>query len=98
MKKIPKGVYTKELHEQAIKLAQGEGIREAAKRLLMPHGTLKQWAYAERDGTLSEIGKSQKSLTGIELELARLKKELSQTKLERDFLKKCAAYFVKESR
>lgn len=48
-------------------------------------------------GKLSEIGKGQKPLTDMELELARVKKELAEVKLERDLLKKCAAY-SKESR
>jgi transposase len=98
MSKIPKGVYTKEFREQAVKLAEEEGIQEAAYRLTMPVGTLKQWVYAKRAGRLPEVGKTQKSLSEMELEHARLKKVLAETQLERDFLKKCAAYFVRESR
>ena len=45
-----------------------------------------------------EVGKHQKPMTEAELELARLRKELAEVKLERDLLKKCAAYFAKESR
>ena len=33
-----------------------------------------------------------------EAEVARLKRELSETKMERDRLKKATAYFAKESR
>jgi transposase len=33
----------------------------------------------------------------MEMELAQVKKELSLTKMERDILKKAAAYFAKES-
>ncbi|KWT83378.1 IS3/IS911 transposase family protein [Candidatus Magnetominusculus xianensis] len=32
-----------------------------------------------------------------EVELARLKRELAEVKMERDILKKVAAYFAKES-
>ena len=32
------------------------------------------------------------------MELARLRKELAEIKLERDLLKKCVAYFAKDSR
>lgn len=59
---------------------------------------MKKWVTAARNGNLAEIGKMQKPLTELELELARVRKELAETKLERDILKKCAAYFVKESR
>lgn len=34
----------------------------------------------------------------LELELARVRKELAEVKQERDLLKKFAAYFAKESR
>jgi transposase len=32
----------------------------------------------------------------MEMELARVKRELAQVKMERDFLKKAAAYFARE--
>ena len=36
-------------------------------------------------------------LTEVEMDLARTKKELAEVKMERDILKKAAAYFAKES-
>ena len=36
-------------------------------------------------------------LTDVEMELARTKKELAEVKMERDILKKAAAYFARES-
>ena len=36
-------------------------------------------------------------LTEIEMELARTRKELAEVKMERDILKKAAAYFAMES-
>jgi len=36
-------------------------------------------------------------LTEVEMELARVKKENSELKMERDILKKAAAYFARES-
>ena len=47
---------------------------------------------------MGEIGKSQRPLTEIELELARTKRELAEVKMERDLLKKAAAYFAKGMR
>ena len=84
MERIPRGVYTKEFREQAVKLVEAEGlsIREAARRLFVPVGSLKNWFYAARTGTLETVGKIQKSLTtDTKLELARVKKELSEVKL-----------------
>jgi transposase len=52
---------------------------------------------AFKAGKLGEIGKTQRPLTEIEIELARTKKELAEVKMERDILKKAAAYFARES-
>jgi transposase len=50
-----------------------------------------------KEGRLGEVGKTQRPLTEIEMELARTKKELVEVKMERDILKKAAAYFARES-
>jgi transposase len=42
------------------------------------------------------VGKKQKPMTELEMELARVKRELAQVKMERYFLKKAAAYFARE--
>lgn len=93
-------MYTLEFREQAVRLHEVEGLTvpEVAKRLSMPQGTLKNWIYAARQGKLGEVGKNQKPLTELEMELARVKRELAEVKMERDLLKKAAAYFAKESR
>lgn len=100
MERLPKGIYTPEFREQAVRLHEVEGLTapEVAKRLSLPLGTLKNWIYAARKGTLGEVGMNQKPLTELELELARVKRELAEVKMERDLLKKAAAYFAKESR
>jgi transposase len=99
MKGIPQGRYTKECREEAVKLVT-EGnmtIPVAARRLSLPPSTLGNWLRASQSGKLSEIGKSQKPLTEIEMELARTQRELVEVTMERDFLKKVAAYFARES-
>ena len=58
---------------------------------------LGNWVKAHKAGKLGDIGKTRKVLTDIEMELARVKKELVETRMERDLLKKAAAYFAKES-
>ena len=52
---------------------------------------------AQKAGRLTDIGKSQRPLTDLEMELYRTKRELAEVKMERDILKKAAAYFAKES-
>jgi len=48
-------------------------------------------------GKLGEIGNTYRPLTDVEMELARTRKELAEVKMERDILKKAAAYFARES-
>ena len=102
MKRLPQGRYTKEFREEAVKLVTEEKISlpEAARRLSLPPSTLATWvkAYkAYKEGRLGEVGGTQRPLTEIEMEVARTKKELVEVKMERDILKKAAAYFTKES-
>jgi len=99
LKGIPQGRYTKELREEAVKLVtEGKlSLPEAARRLSLPPSTLGNWVRAYKEGRLGEVGKTYRPLTEIEMELARTKKELVEVKMERDILKKAAAYFAKES-
>ena len=99
MKGVPQGRYTKEFREEAVKLVTEEKISlpEASRRLSLAPSTLGYWVKAFKAGKLGEIGKTQKPLTEIEMELARTKKELAEVKMERDILKKAAAYFARES-
>ena len=70
---------------------------EAGRRLSLAPSTIGNWVKAYKAGRLGEVGKTQRPLTEIEMELARTKKELFEVKMERDILKKAAAYFAKES-
>jgi transposase len=99
MKGIPQGRYTKEFREEAVKLVTEErlSLPEAARRLSLPPSTLATWVKAYKAGRLGEVGKTYRPLTEIEMELARTKRELVEAKMERDILKKAAAYFAKES-
>ena len=99
MKRLLQGRYTKEFREEAVKLVTEEKISlpEASRRLSLPPSTLATWVKAFKIGRLGEVGKTYRSLTEIEMELARTKKELVEVKMERDILKKAAAYFARES-
>ena len=109
MERLPKGIYTPEFRAEAVKLVETEGLSvdAAAKRLLVPKSSLGNWVRASRAGKLVKVGQGQRVPAETEIELARLRKELAEVKLERDLLKKCAAspkgisfgaYFAKESR
>jgi transposase len=98
-KGIPQGRYTRELREEAVKLVtEGKmSVDQAAAQLSLPKSTLGNWVKASKAGKLGNIGKTYRPLTEIEMELARTKKELAEVKMEREILKKAAAYFAKES-
>ena len=98
MRGIPQGRYTKEFREEAVKLVMEKNISlpEAARQLSLAPSTLTYWVKSHKTGKLGDIGKEWRPLTEIEMELARTKKELAETKMERDILKKAAAYFAKE--
>ena len=109
--RIPKAIYNKEFREQAFKQVAEDGLSasKTARRLSLPPSTLANWVTVAEAGKLSAIGKTQRPLTEIELELelARIKPELAEVKMERDLLKKaaappkgisCGAYFAKEVR
>jgi len=99
VKGIPQGRYTKEFREEAVKLVLGDGLSwaAAAQRLSLPTSTLANWVKAAKAGNLDDVGKKYRTLTDVEMELARAKKELAEVKMERDILKKAAAYFARES-
>ena len=99
MKGIRQGRYTREFRQEAVKLVIEEklSLPEAGRRLSLPPSTLGYWVKTYRAGKLGDIGKMYRPLTEVEMELARTKKELAEVKMERDILKKAAAYFARES-
>ena len=78
-------------------IENGLSAGEAATRLSLPKSTLEAWVRAAKAGKLGDVGKNRRPLTEIEVELAKVKRELIIVKMERDILKKTAAYFAKES-
>jgi len=99
MERIPRAIYTKELREEAVELVAegGFSIPEVGRRLSVSPSTIRYWVKADREGKLKDVGKQQRPLTEIEMELARVKRELAEARMVRDILKKAAAYFAKES-
>ena len=99
MEKLPKSVFTKEFKEEAVNMVLGGGLNipEVGRRLSIPKSTLAHWVKIAKEGKLSGSRVKQKPVTVEEMELARLKREVAELKMERDLLKKAAAYFAKES-
>jgi len=99
MERIPRGRYTKGFRLEAVKLViDGKlSASEVGRRLNVSGNTIHNWIKAYRKGTLAEVGKNQRQLSETELELSQLRRELARVKMERDILKKAAAYFARES-
>lgn len=99
MKRVPYGKYTREFRLEAVKLVidGGLSILEVGRQLSLAPSTLTSWVKAYKTGKLEEVGRNHKQLSDKELELARLKRELAEVKMERDILKKATAYFAKGS-
>ena len=99
MERLPRGRYSKEFREEAVKLITVEklSLPEAGRRLNLAPSTINNWVKASKSGKLADIGKSYRPLTEIEMELARVKKENATLKMECEILKKAAAYFARES-
>ena len=99
MKGIPQGRYSREFRVEAVKLVIEDKLSwaETARRLSIPVSTVGNWMKAYKAGKLTEVGKTYRPLTEVEMEMARLKKENVTLKMENEILKKAAPYFARES-
>ncbi len=89
--------YTEEFKEEAVKLIteQGYKIAEASRNLGIDANMLGRWKREIEGG-----GKDVSGLRGgsvMRVELNRLRKENKRLKMEREILKKAAAFFAKET-
>ncbi len=88
----PKKRYTNEFKAQAVELlkSSGKAASEVAKDLGIAASVLYRW-LAKSDAAAARTPAEAE-------ELKRLRKEVETLKMERDFLKKAAAFFAKESK
>jgi transposase len=89
--------YTREFKVEAVRLVtdQNRSISEVAGNLGINPSLLLRWRkQLEADGAVAFPGHGK--LKPEEEEIRRLRKELADTRQERDILKKAMAYFVKE--
>ena len=89
--------YDSEFKLQAAKMVVelGYSYNDAAKQLDTTSWSIRAWVKKFReDGTLLS---ARKSMPTADEELKRLRKELTQLKMENDILKKAAVYFASQS-
>jgi len=90
--------YTKEFKNDAVKLVleQGYSANQVAKRLGINQTNVSRWVR-------EHLKKNEPSIDGnatrseLEAEVKRLRKENQRLHMEREILKKAAAFFAKES-
>jgi len=89
--------FTNEFKEEAVKLVLDEGYRvsEAARNLGIHENLLRRWKREYEGG--NKEGSDLGSPAAMQDELNRLRKENKRLKMEREILKKAAAFFAKES-
>ena len=89
--------YTREFKEEAVKLIteQGYQIAEAARNLGVNENMLGRWKREIEGGGEEAPGIA--GVTAMQSELNRLRKENKRLKMEREILKKAAAFFAKET-
>jgi len=90
--------FTREFKVEAVRLVQERGVTvaQAARDLDLGQTVLRKWlrAYAS-DPKDAFPGQGQQKPDQVEV--TQLRREVARLKMERDILKKAAAYFAKES-
>ena len=91
-------VYTKEFKSDAVKLVieQGYSANEVARRLGVSQTSVSRWVREYRQDNEPTVDGAV-TRSELEAEVKRLYKENQRLKMEREILKKAAAFFAKES-
>jgi transposase len=90
--------FTREFKLESVKLVQDRGvsIAQAARDLGVHENVLRKWVR-ELKADPQQAFPGQGQMKPEQAEIAALKKEVAKLKMERDILKKAAAWFAKES-
>ena len=90
--------YTDEFREAAVKQVEaGRGMAAVARSLEMSNKTLANWVYRAREGQALVKRLPHQPVSELQAEVSRLRQENARLRVEREILKKAAAYFAKES-
>ncbi|MFT5167918.1 MAG: transposase [Saprospiraceae bacterium] len=97
----PKKKYTKEEKLEIVKLSleDNQSIKDLATRFEVGENTLYNWRSSFlKNKDASFPGKGNKTMSESERKIHELEKELRETRLERDILKKAVGIFSKSDR
>lgn len=92
-------IYTAEFKSEAIKQIESNkgNVSETARQLGISMQTLSNWYNKAKAGTLAGTQQYSPDLVVLFEENKKLKQQLKTAEMEREFLKKAAAYFAKEN-
>lgn len=91
--------YSKEFKLKAVELSNQRGsLMSVAQELSISRETLKRWKQEFNVGKFNEDVPNTKIRSSEQEEIARLKKALYESNLERDILKKAVSIFSKSDR
>ena len=96
MERIPRQFYTDEFRHESVSLVIDGGltVAEFSRRLSVSQQTLRNWIKKHRKDRLATSGG--RSVSDLEAEVSKLRKELAEARLEKEILKK--AYLAREPR
>ena len=91
--------YTAEFRTEAVRMVLEQGLSQAevAARLGVPKGSLANWVVKAKGPSKPFSGVAEASREELQAEVVRLRRELARAEMEREIVKKAAAYFAKES-
>jgi transposase len=97
MSQKPRRKFTDEQKSEAVKIVEqsGKPISQVAREMDLTESALRKWVNQSK---IDSQGGGQSQLTSEEKkELNALRRDLKRVQMERDFLKKVATFFAKES-
>ncbi len=95
---MAKRQFSREFKLEAVKLIRERGVSvaQASRDLGVHENVLRKWVRSVAEDPVHAFP-GQGQMKPEQAEIAALKKEVAKLKMERDILKKAAAYFAKES-
>jgi transposase len=95
---MPRRRYTREFKLSAVKLVneQGYSVPQAARSLGVDAANVRNWVERSSSKSVEDGGVLPSGEGALKAELRRLRKENARLLMEREILKKAAAFFAKE--
>jgi transposase len=97
MTQKPRRTFTDEQKAEAVRIVgqSGKPVSQVAQEMGLTESSLRKWVKQAR---IDRSGDTEGSLTSAERqELNTLRRDLKRVRMERDFLKKAATFFARES-